>query len=506
MTTAQRNFAHLRGPSQMNMQQNAPLPPSERQNANLYCSAASGRSSVAPFMPVISSGTFPTMPGSVQQASEQKIIDLLMATDILPSKAVCPPKIMLKQSFEYSDVNCSPDICRCTLSVVPQTSSSLKKCGLPFGLVVHPFKDMKANTKHLSVLQSTVIVRCRTCRTYINPFVRFTDQRHWRCNMCGRVNDLPDEFHFDPASQKFGEAKRRPEIKSATVEFIAPAEYMIRTPQPACYVYVFDVSASAIETGYLETFCQMLTDELDRVPGDARTVVAFIAVDSALHYYFLDGTSIKEFVVTDLGGATLCIGCGHSGSRRTYSNLKIHDELQTVTYLQADIGGRVTVMSTVLPEVGPGALQSRENPNVRASKVQVRTLDEFLVISMNVIFKDVENLAPAADFYKNLALSCCAHQIAVDLFLMSSHYCDLATLSEVAKFSGGCVYCYPNLHMFRNSLEMKRFQDGLRRYLTRKIGFEAVLRIRCSPGSQTVATITDLHLLVRLSGESTIGS
>lgn len=34
------------------------------------------------------------------------------------------------------------------------------------------------------------IVRCRRCRTYVNPYVTFTDAgRKWRCNMCSLLND-----------------------------------------------------------------------------------------------------------------------------------------------------------------------------------------------------------------------------------------------------------------------------------------------------------------------------
>ena len=34
------------------------------------------------------------------------------------------------------------------------------------------------------------IIRCRRCRTYVNPYVTFTDGgRKWRCNACSLLND-----------------------------------------------------------------------------------------------------------------------------------------------------------------------------------------------------------------------------------------------------------------------------------------------------------------------------
>ena len=38
------------------------------------------------------------------------------------------------------------------------------------------------------VIHPSVIVRCRMCRAYINPYVSFIDSRHWRCNLCFRPN------------------------------------------------------------------------------------------------------------------------------------------------------------------------------------------------------------------------------------------------------------------------------------------------------------------------------
>jgi hypothetical protein len=39
------------------------------------------------------------------------------------------------------------------------------------------------------VYNTMTIVRCRRCRTYINPYVEFVDNQHWRCNMCYLLNE-----------------------------------------------------------------------------------------------------------------------------------------------------------------------------------------------------------------------------------------------------------------------------------------------------------------------------
>ncbi|GBN80607.1 Protein transport protein Sec24B, partial [Araneus ventricosus] len=137
--------------------------------------------------------------------------------------------------------------------------------------------------------------------------------------------------------------------------------------------------------------------------------------------------------------------------------------LQAAYKLMSPVGGRVTVVLTSLPNYGPGALKNREDPNQRAGK-------------------DISNIGPANDFYKKLALDCSGQQIAVDLFLLCSQYVDIATVSCISKYSSGGVLYYPGYHRTVGRLQVNKFAGDLKRYLTRRIGFEAVMRVRCTRG------------------------
>ena len=82
----------------------------------------------------------------------------------------------------------------------------------------------------------------------------------------------------------------RPELNYGCVEFVAPTEYMVRPPQAPSYVFVIDVSYSAIQSGMLATAARTILDSLDRLPNnESRTRVGIITVDSALHFYNLNG-------------------------------------------------------------------------------------------------------------------------------------------------------------------------------------------------------------------------
>ncbi|VDO36490.1 unnamed protein product [Haemonchus placei] len=407
------------------------------------------------------------------QMQTPDLIDLVAERNVL-QLGFDDNEYVLPHNMANNAARVDPCVFRCTLTMVPQTEELLKKSRLPFGLTLHPFRDMK----NLNIIQTSTIVRCRYCRTYINPYVYLPDSRHWKCNLCNRNNDLPDDFCWDPNTKSFGDPVNRPEIKHPTVEFIAPNEYMLRPPQPAVYVFVLDVSAAAVEAGYIYTFSEQLLINLDQLPGDERTQfyhlylsphyclqVAFVCVDSMVHFYQFSSGSRRlprELIVDEVDGRLLFEAL-NTKSTSVFKRCSCQPTLWL--FFQAEIGGRVTVFQASIPNIGPASLKPREDPNQR-----------------------VQNLGPVTDFYKCLALECTGHQVALDLFMLNSQYADLATLSEMAKFSTGCVYHFPNYHCLNDTVQVKRFEKILTRYLTRKIGFEAVLRIRCSRGYSALRT------------------
>ncbi|KAA0189661.1 hypothetical protein HAZT_HAZT002439 [Hyalella azteca] len=412
-------------------------------------------------------------------------VDLLQQRHILPPEKVLPPKPVLAQEFVK---NCSPEILRCTFTKIPETKNILQKAKMPFGILIHPFKDLE----QLPVVSCQQIVRCRACRTYINPFVVFRGERRWECNLCYRLNDLPEEFQYDPVSQTYGDPSRRPEVREATIEYIAPSEYMLRPPQPATYLWLLDTSRQAIETGYLKVVCDTLLENINAIPGDRRALIGFMTFSSTVQFYLMpegsDGVNMLE--VGDLDDIfvphpddllvnikeqreqieKLLRTLPQTFADTTHTQSALGPALTAAYKLLSPLGGRLTVLACLLPSIGPGALKPREDPNQRAAA-------------------DVLHLNPATDFYKKLALDCSGLQVAVDLFTLNSQYVDLATLSGISKFSGGCVHHFPNFHVHLNPPLVSTFVSCLTRYITRKIGFEAVMRIRATRG----LAITNFH-------------
>lgn len=114
---------------------------------------------------------------------------------------------------------------------------------------------------------------------------------------------VPAAFDYDSHTQQQADRWKRPELNYGCVEFVAPTEYMVRPPQAPAFVFILDVSYSAVQSGMLATATRTLMDTLDRLPNEEnRTNIAIITVDSALHFYnFGDGLEEPQMlVVADL--------------------------------------------------------------------------------------------------------------------------------------------------------------------------------------------------------------
>ena len=410
--------------------------------------------------------------------SDMSYIDLMEYRNIFPKeeKMTCipplPTEILAKNNY--------PEHFCCTSNSVPSSSGLLSKLKIPFGLVIQPFKELGDEVP----VVNPPIPRCKACRTYINPYVTMNDGgRRWKCNICARLNDMPADYFYGEDGRRIPfDIASRPELNSSIVEYIAPSEYTTRPPQAASYLYLIDVSVGAVQSGMVKTACKLLAEELDNIPGDTRTSVGVLCFDSQLYFFNLHKNSGQPqmLVVSDLDEAFIptidelmvnlkehkgkiedllsMIPSIFEGTKNTDS--AVGPALKTAKELIFASGGRVTLMLSRTPSLGPGIPKKRSE----TSKL------EGLVLS------------PMDDFYKSLALECTTKQVSVDLFLFPNDVIDMPTIASVSQYSSGTVYYYPQYHCEKNKMISEKFAEDFRRYLTRPIAFEAVLRIRCTSG------------------------
>ncbi|KAM0627317.1 hypothetical protein ACHAPW_007960 [Verticillium nonalfalfae] len=407
--------------------------------------------------------------------------------DLPPPPIILPPNSSVTPS---PHANCSPQYVRSTLNAVPTTHSLLKKSRLPFSLIIQPYGALHDDESPVNIVQDQIIARCRRCRTYINPFVTFLDHGHrWRCNMCQLTNDVPQAFDWDAATQKSTDRWGRHELNYSVVEFVAPQEYMVRPPQPLVYLFLFDVSYASVSTGLLATSARTILDSLNRIPNaDRRTRLGFIAVDSSLNYFSIpkdedENGDTSMLVVSDLDEPFLPVPTDLlvplTESRQSIENFltklpemfqnnqnngsALGPALKAGHKLISALGGKIVVLTASLPNLGVGKLEMREDKKVLGTS------------------KENALLQTSNSFYKSFAVECSKNQVSIDMFLFSSQYQDVASLSNLPRYTGGQTWFYPGWNAGRPEDAIK-FASELSDHLSSEIGLEAVLRVRATTG------------------------
>lgn len=307
--------------------------------------------------------------------------------------------------------------------------------------------------------------------------------------MCNLTNDVPQGFDWDATTQQSVDRWSRAELNHSVVEFVAPQEYMVRPPQPLVYLFLFDVSYNAVNNGLLATAARTILDSLNRIPNaDRRTRLGFMAVDSSLHYFSIpkdgeESDDTKMLVVSDLEEPFLPTPSDLlvtlSESRINIENFlsKLPDMFQNNTVqgscmgsalraghkLIAPLGGKLCVLSATMPNLGFGKLDVREDPKILGTS------------------KESALLQTQNSFYKSFAVECSKNQVSIDMFLFSSQYQDVASLSNLPRYTGGQTYFYPGWSAVRSEDAIK-FASEFSDYLSAEIGLEAVLRVRATTG------------------------
>jgi protein transport protein SEC24 len=413
-------------------------------------------------------------------------------------------------------IQCDPRFMRCTVGKLVNSQSLAASSKMPLGIVCRPMAgDQGSRNETIPVVDfgQTGIIRCKRCRTYINPYVSWVENgRRWRCNMCGLLNDVPTPYfsHLDQNGQR-RDRDQRPELSRCSVEFIAPEDYMVRPPQPPVYFFVIDVSGSASASGMLKSCVSAIKESLSSLPGSNRTLFGLITFDSNIHFYNLKSTlkAPQMLVVSDLTDPTLPLP--EDLLVNLYESREIIDTLldslpsmfssesasasctgpailSAMKSIQ-HIGGKLLLMQTCLPSLGTGSLKARENPRLLGTDMEHTLLNA------------------EEKWYKDIGMELSRYQICVDTFVFPYQYADVASLSVLSRYTGGSVYLYPGFSGVRDGI---KFEYELKHCLTRATAFEAVFRVRATRGINITAFYgnyfirgTDLLALPNCTSDST---
>ena len=146
-------------------------------------------------------------------------------------------------------IGADPTFFRMTTNALPNTRSLAKEAKIPLGFVLNPFADAGVEVPLIGA-GGHAIVRCRRCRTYVNPYVAWVNGgKQYRCNMCAYLNDIPPQYYCQlDATGRRTDAAERPELTKASVEYEASSEYRVREPTPPSTVFLIDVTYGALRS------------------------------------------------------------------------------------------------------------------------------------------------------------------------------------------------------------------------------------------------------------------
>jgi protein transport protein SEC24 len=276
----------------------------------------------------------------------------------------------------------------------------------------------------------------------------------------------------------------RPELSKGSVEFVATSEYMWRPAKPPPYIFLLDVSTLAITSGMLKAAVQTIKRTLEKkIVEEPDLQVGFVTFDNVVHFYDLSPELQQPhmMVVADVSSVFVPLPRGalveYAKSRdvihafldrlpslfatTTINEAVSGSAIEAALQALEETGGNALVFYCSLTVSGNGALKKRDDPKLLGTD------------------KEASLLKPQIPYWTKLGESCANKQVAIDLFLFSHSYVDVASVGEVCRLSGGQLYYYAGL---ASPTALQQLASDIEVNLTRSAGYEAVLRTRCSNG------------------------
>jgi len=415
-----------------------------------------------------------------------------------------PPPLPETKVRIIDDGNCSPLVMRATTNTVPTTKETLQQSKLPLAITLHPLADPSGNGDgSLAVVDHGPEgpIRCTRCKAYINAGVVFTNGgRNWQCNFCPVSNAVPDSYfcNLDHTGKRH-DIQSRPELLHGSVEFKATSVYQEKSPQFASYLFVIDVTYLAVKSGVVAAASQAIREVLDLFPSagpdrPSEAKIGIITYGGGIQFYNLTSGlgQPQMMVVTDIGDPFVPLKSGlfvnvsesreiienlldqlphmfqHTKAQESYFGAAIDASVQAMK----DNGGRMIVFTSSLPSAGPGALKNREDNKLLGSD------------------KETTLFTPQNSYYDHKAknsdksvLDCVKAGIAVDLFFCHHSYADVSTIGPLAHRTGGSITM---LRGFQSHLHTTKLVKEVRKIITRRHGFDAIMRVRTSQGLRPV--------------------
>lgn len=405
--------------------------------------------------------------------------------------------------------NSSPKFIRMSTWTIPSSSRLASDCQIPIAAVVQPFAELDGD-EDIPLVETGLAgpVRCERCRAYINAWCTWTaGGNRWKCNLCSHETQVSPEYfcNLGPDNLRLDHLQR-PELHKGTVEFTVPESYWaphpppklsrpyfspnppptgMRKPEPMKYVFLLDISAEALQSGFLRAACDALVRLLCPEDGSdsgfaADCSIAVVTFDAKIHFYDLNSKSPNApmYVVSDLEEVFSPIYHGAfatlSESRTVINTLlkrlpetviehavalaALGSAIRAAAAALESRGGHIIAFQSTLPTIGAGFL-SADIPSTEDGENDWKQFNS----------RDIT--------WNNIGEECAEEGVGVTYFLGMSKPIDIGSIGVVPGLTGGDIFFHPRFNPVRDAAVL---ESQLRRVFHRKAGYNCSLKVRCS--------------------------
>lgn len=375
----------------------------------------------------------------------------------------------------------TPKFARLTMYNVPTTESLRNSTRLPLGMTVRPFAPVDANEETIPEVDMLSLggpLRCRRCRTYLNPHMKFTHEQQFICNICKVSNPVPVDYQVPiDISGKRLDYLQRPELCKGVVDFLVPNSYRVdenEEPGPMHFVFLIDVTASQ---DVVRTTTDAIRSIINELSYPAK--VSIIAYDQKIYCFDLSDERCQVVIVSDLKDIFVPFYDGlfvdvNTQGQSIYDALnRIDDMFVEFKMPEAAFGSALKFAQEALSQVGGG--------KICATLSKLPTWGEGILAWGENKPLSCETFKCANNYYQKLADSCLSSYVGLDMFVFSSGSVDLINSANVTLRTSGTLKLYPNFVAERDEIE---FTEDLKSSVLRTQGYQGQLKVRCSDGLQ----------------------
>jgi len=411
---------------------------------------------------------------------------------------------------EIKPLNCSSNYISCSSEIFPLNEETSSQLGIPITLSLSPIISPQIEGDiPLINYGLNEIPRCKNkdCKIFLNPFVKFIENgEKWICNFCNEENDTEDYYFCD--LDKNGvrlDSDTKPELCCGSYEFIANKSFYKKNKNPtrAFFIFIFETSLSAINSGFLEACIEGIKDAVNNnIFYNGNDVnISIITYDTNISFYsygdkftqpqmlivadeqtFLPTSKINLIlnVEDDKNKILQILDLIQNNFNKNNLNIKNHikdsdkifSALNGGYLLGKNLGGKILIFSSSniigkLPLMNCG-----EEKNLTKEQIDYSCHDN----------KQLENIG----------LNLTNENISVDLFVSAENDIKLLTLTQLCDYTNGNMYFYKK---FNFNLHYKNVFNQIRKNLSRPIIWEGVNKIKFSNGCKIKSFISPLLIL-----------